>query len=37
LRAQYLVPAEGINQVSGKPFKVSDIEQAIRARVEENR
>ena len=37
LRAQYLVPAEGINQVTGKPFKVSDIEQAIRARVEENR
>jgi 2-oxoglutarate ferredoxin oxidoreductase subunit alpha len=37
LRAQYLIPAEGINQVSGKPFKVSDIEQAIRARVEEQR
>ena len=36
LRAQYLVPAEGINQVTGKPFKVSDIEQAIRARVEGN-
>jgi 2-oxoglutarate ferredoxin oxidoreductase subunit alpha len=37
LRAQYLVPAEGINQVTGKPFKVTDIEQAIRARVEEDR
>jgi 2-oxoglutarate ferredoxin oxidoreductase subunit alpha len=37
LRAQYLIPAEGISQVSGKPFKVSDIEQAIRARVEEQR
>jgi 2-oxoglutarate ferredoxin oxidoreductase subunit alpha len=37
LRAQFLIPAEGINQVTGKPFKVSDIEQAIRARVEEDR
>jgi 2-oxoglutarate ferredoxin oxidoreductase subunit alpha len=37
LRAQYLVPAEGINQVTGKPFKVSDIEQAIRARMEMGR
>ena len=37
LRAQYLIPAEGINQVTGKPFKVSDIEQAIRARVEVHR
>jgi 2-oxoglutarate ferredoxin oxidoreductase subunit alpha len=37
LRAQYLIPAEGINQVTGKPFKVSDIEQAIRARMESGR
>jgi 2-oxoglutarate ferredoxin oxidoreductase subunit alpha len=37
LRAQYLIPAEGINQVTGKPFKVSDLEHAIRARVEEDR
>jgi 2-oxoglutarate ferredoxin oxidoreductase subunit alpha len=37
LRAQYLIPAEGINKVTGKPFKVSEIEQAIRARVEVNR
>jgi 2-oxoglutarate ferredoxin oxidoreductase subunit alpha len=37
LRAQYLIPAEGINQVTGKPFKVSDIEQAIRARMEMGR
>jgi 2-oxoglutarate ferredoxin oxidoreductase subunit alpha len=34
LRAQYLIPAEGINQVTGKPFKVGDIERAIRARME---
>jgi 2-oxoglutarate ferredoxin oxidoreductase subunit alpha len=33
LRAQYLIPAEGISQVTGKPFKVSDIEQAIRDRM----
>ena len=37
LRAQYLIPAEGINQVTGKPFKVSDIERAIRARMENGR
>ncbi|MDH3495564.1 MAG: 2-oxoacid:acceptor oxidoreductase subunit alpha [Gemmatimonadota bacterium] len=34
LRAQYLIPAEGINQVTGKPFKVSDIERAVRTRLE---
>jgi len=37
LRALYLIPAEGINQVTGKPFKVTDIEQAIRARLEVHR
>ncbi len=34
LRAQYLVPAEGLNQISGLPFKVSDLEAEIRARLE---
>ncbi|MCB9729200.1 MAG: 2-oxoacid:acceptor oxidoreductase subunit alpha [Deltaproteobacteria bacterium] len=34
LRAEYLVPAEGLNKVSGKPFKISEIEQAIRQRLE---
>ena len=34
LRAQYLVPAEGFNQISGLPFKVSDLEAEIRQRVE---
>jgi 2-oxoglutarate ferredoxin oxidoreductase subunit alpha len=29
LRAQYLLPAEGLNQISGKPFKISTIEEAI--------
>ena len=30
LRAAYLVPAEGLNQITGKPFKVSTIATAIR-------
>ncbi len=34
LRAEYLVPAEGLNQISGQPFKVSDLEAEIRARLE---
>ncbi len=32
LRAQYLVDAEGLNKVSGKPFKISEIERAIAER-----
>ena len=31
LRAEYLVPAEGLNKVTGKPFRVAEIETAIRA------
>jgi len=31
LRAQYLVPAEGLNKIQGKPFKVREILAAIRA------
>ena len=31
LRAAYLVPAEGLNKVQGKPFKVSEISEAIEA------
>jgi 2-oxoglutarate ferredoxin oxidoreductase subunit alpha len=34
LRAAYLVPAEGLNQINGKPFKVSTITQAIWERIE---
>jgi len=30
LRAAYLVPAEGLSKVEGKPFKVSEILEAIR-------
>jgi 2-oxoglutarate ferredoxin oxidoreductase subunit alpha len=29
LRDQYLVPAEGLNRVTGKPFKISEVEGAI--------
>ena len=33
LRAKYLVPAEGLNKVQGKPFLVSEIEAAVDARL----
>ncbi len=29
LRSVYLLPAEGLNKVTGKPFKIAEIEQAI--------
>ena len=32
-RAKYLVPAEGLNKVQGRPFLVSEIEAAVDARV----
>ncbi len=35
LRSTYLVPAEGLNQVTGKPFKVADLASAVRARLEQ--
>jgi 2-oxoglutarate ferredoxin oxidoreductase subunit alpha len=31
LRATYLVDAKGVNKVTGKPFKISEIEAAIKA------
>ncbi len=34
LRSQYLVPAEPLDRVTGQPFKIAEIEQAIRARLE---
>jgi len=34
LRSEYLVPAEGLNKVSGQPFMIAEIEAAIRARLE---
>ncbi len=33
LRAQYLVPAEGLNKVTGKPFLINELERAIRGRL----
>ena len=34
LRSEFLVPAEGLNKVTGKPFMISEIETAIRTRLE---
>jgi len=34
LRAEYLLPAEGLNKVSGLPFRISEIEAAIRVCLE---
>lgn len=34
LRAEYLVPAEGLNKVTGKPFTIAEIEQAARSLLE---
>jgi len=33
LRAAYLIPAEGIHKVTGKPFKVSELVDAVHARL----
>ena len=30
LRSEYLVDAQGLNKISGQPFKVSEVEEAIR-------
>ena len=34
LRSQYLINAQGLNKISGQPFKVSEIEEAIRDSLE---
>lgn len=34
LRSQYLVPAEGLNKVTGQPFKISEVASAIDAALE---
>lgn len=34
LRSEYLVDAQGLNKVSGKPFMIGEIEDAIAARLE---
>jgi 2-oxoglutarate ferredoxin oxidoreductase subunit alpha len=35
LRAEYLVPAEALTQISGQPFKVADLEREIRDRLKD--
>ena len=34
LRSTFLIPAEGLNKVTGKPFKIGELVAAIRARLE---
>ena len=34
IRSRYLVPAEGLNKVTGRPFKIAEIEGAVRTRLE---
>jgi 2-oxoglutarate ferredoxin oxidoreductase subunit alpha len=34
LRSTFLIPAEGLNKVQGKPFKIAEIVDAIRLRLE---
>ncbi|MDG2033517.1 MAG: 2-oxoacid:acceptor oxidoreductase subunit alpha, partial [Rhodospirillales bacterium] len=34
IRSEYLIPAMGLNKVSGQPFKVSEIDAAIRGHLE---
>jgi 2-oxoglutarate ferredoxin oxidoreductase subunit alpha len=34
LRSEYLVDAEGLSKVTGQPFKIAELEAAIRARLE---
>jgi 2-oxoglutarate ferredoxin oxidoreductase subunit alpha len=34
LRSRYLLPAEGLNLVTGRPFKIRQIEDAVRLRLE---
>ncbi len=34
LRSAYLLPAEGLHKVTGKPFKIAEIEQAVLERLE---
>lgn len=34
IRSLYLIDAEGLNKVAGQPFKISEIEAAVRARLE---
>ncbi len=33
IRAEYAIPAEGLNKIAGKPFMISEVEDAIRVRL----
>jgi len=35
LRSEFLIPAEGLNKVSGQPFRIEEIQAAIESRLEE--
>ena len=37
LRSEFLIPAKGLNQVTGKPFKVSTVRQALMNELETSR
>jgi 2-oxoglutarate ferredoxin oxidoreductase subunit alpha len=34
LRSEYLVPAKGLNKVKGQPFRIAEIEDEVRKRLE---
>ncbi len=34
IRSRYLIPAKGLNKVTGRPFKIAEIESAVRALLE---
>jgi 2-oxoglutarate ferredoxin oxidoreductase subunit alpha len=36
LRAEFLVPAEGLNKVTGKPFPVPEVVKAARLLLDED-
>jgi len=35
IRSEFLIPAEGLNKVSGQPFRIEEIQAAIESRLEE--
>ena len=37
LRSTYLLPAVGLNRVSGRPFRIVDVEEAIRKMLDTGR
>jgi 2-oxoglutarate ferredoxin oxidoreductase subunit alpha len=37
LRSEFLLPVEGIGKVTGKPFAISELEEVLRARLEDGR